>query len=160
MRFSTELRLFQTIDKDISIGAKEADKQPQSEAMRNLTKDRTLYVGQLTSEPSFEPEVITGLKTMQDVFDHFQPKATVEFKDKDGQAQEEDLEFKNLADFGPKGIAKSSDFLMNLDLEQDFLEDLIRQLKSNRTLQTTLENSETREAFLNALDALISEIPD
>lgn len=148
------------IDDEIKVGAKDAPKEKPAAAIRNLKKDRTLIVTSLTSEAPIEPEVVSGLKTMDDVFKHFKPEASVEFEDKDGQQHEETIHFENLADFTPKGISKQSEFLLSLQLEQDFMGDLIKQLKSNKTLQKVLEDPETKEEFLKVLDALINKIPE
>jgi hypothetical protein len=149
-----------SLDEEIKIGAREAKQKMAAEAIRNLNKNRTLIAMQLTSEESLEPEVVSGLKTMEDVFKHFNPTASINFEDEEGAQQTEDVDFKNLADFTPNGISQKSDFLMKLELEQDFLGDLIRQLKSNKTLRKIMEDPETKEAFLNALDHWINEIPD
>ena len=131
-----------------------------AEAIRNINKNRTLIAMQLTADESLEPEVAEGLTTMDEVFEKFNPNANIDFEDEEGNQQTEEVSFKNLADFTPKGISQQSDFLMNLELEQDFMGDLIRQLKSNKTLRKILEDPETKEAFLSALDVWIKEIPD
>ena len=148
-----------SIDDQITRGAKE-DRKETSETTRNLKKDRTLIVTKLTSEPPLEPEVVTGLKTMKDVFEHFKPEISVDFEDTEGQPHTEEIRFTSPADFPPSGISKQSEFLMNLQLEQDFLGDIIRQFRSNKQLRTVLEDKEMREVFLSALDKMIAEIPD
>jgi hypothetical protein len=149
-----------SLDEEIKVGAREAKQKMAAEAIRNINKNRSLIALQLTAEESLDPEVVEGLKTMDEVFEKFNPNASIDFEDEEGSQQTEEVYFKSLADFTPKGISQQSDFLMNLELEQDFLDDLIRQLKSNKTLRKILEDAETKEAFLGALDAWIEEIPD
>lgn len=149
-----------SIDEDIKIGPREAPKKPQAETVRNLTKDRTLLVAQLTAEAPIEPEIATDLKTIEDVFKRFMPETSAEFKGEDGQFQTEVVKFTSLGGFGPKGVMKQSEFLMNIQQEIDLVDDLIRQLRSNSALQKVLENPDTKEAFLNALGAMIDELPE
>jgi hypothetical protein len=149
-----------SLDEEIKVGAREAKQKMAAEAIRNINKNRTLIALQLTADESLDPEVVEGLKTMDEVFNKFNPNASIDFEDEEGNQQTEEVYFKNLADFTPKGISQQSDFLMNLELEQDFLGDLIRQLKSNKTLRKILEDPQTKEAFLGALDGWINEIPD
>ena len=43
-----------------------------NEAIQNIQENRTLLVSQLTSDEPFIPEVVKGLKTVEDVFRHFE----------------------------------------------------------------------------------------
>jgi predicted component of type VI protein secretion system len=114
----------------------------------------------LTDEVPLEPEIVGGLKTIADVFNHFKPKVSVEFEREDGQVKEEEILFQSLSDFKPNGINKQSEFLESLGLEEDFLEDMIKQIKSNKTLRSLMQNEDSSKAFIEALGGLLKEMGD
>jgi predicted component of type VI protein secretion system len=111
-----------------------------------------------TAEPPIKPEIVEGLTTIDDVFNHFKPQVDVDFTDSEGVAKEEKLSFNNLADFGTKGIVAQSEFLQDLTSQKDQFFKIIKQLKSNKLLRKALENADTKEATLNAIYSLIKEI--
>ena len=39
-----------------------------NEAIQEIQENKTLLVGKLTSEEAISPEIVTGLKTVEDVF--------------------------------------------------------------------------------------------
>ncbi len=139
------------------IGGTEA-KGDASEAISDIPQNRTLMLEKFTAEPPIKPEIVEGLTSIDDVFNHFQPKIDVEFTDSDGTGKEEKLSFNNIADFGTKGIVAQSEFLKDLTVQKDQFFKIIKQLKSNKLLRKALENAETKEATLNAIYALVKEI--
>ena len=48
--------------------------------------------------------------------------------------------------------------LKQVNLENEAYLKIIKQLKSNKTLQKVMENTETKEAFVNALRSLAAEL--
>ena len=48
-----------------------------NEAIQQIQENKTMIVSQLTTEESYTPEIVTGLKTVEDVFRHFQPTVAV-----------------------------------------------------------------------------------
>ena len=68
------------------------------------------------------------------------------------------MKFKNLGDFGIKGITQQSDFLSDLETEKNQYQQIIRQLKSNKILKAALEDPEARQALFHTLQALIQEL--
>jgi len=142
----------------IGIGGEERGGPDASEAIANIPKNRTMLVQKLTNEPVVRPEIVYDLKTIEEVFAHFNPNVELEFEDESGATKEEKMEFKNLGDFGKKGIIAQSDLLKDLNLQQaDYLK-FIKQLKSNKILQKLLADPEAKTAYLNALQALIDEV--
>ena len=77
--------------------------QESFEAIANISSNRTLLVEKLTSKPT-KPEIVKGLKTIDEVFQHFNPNVEVEFESAEGAPVKEELKFKNLADFGKQGF--------------------------------------------------------
>ena len=141
------------------IGGSEV-KGDASEAMSELPQNRTLMVEKLSSEPPIKPEIVEGLKSVDEVFEHFSPSIEMEFHDSEGGSRKETLHFKNLGDFGVKGITNQSEFLKNLTAQKEQNQKMIKQLKTNKLLQKALENEERKAALLNALNALIKELKD
>src|SRR5690606_40760867 len=103
-----------------------------NEAIQEIPKNRTLLVEKLTDSQPIKPEVVKGLKTIEDVFEHFKPEIDVDFEDEDGVSKKETLSFKHLGDFGSKGITKQSKFLKDLNTEKDQYIKIIKQLKTNK----------------------------
>ena len=141
------------------IGGSEV-KGDASEAMSELPQNRTLMVEKLTKEPPVKPEVVEGLKSVDEVFEHFSPGLEMEFHDSEGGSRKENLHFKNLGDFGVKGITNQSEFLKNLTAQKEQNQKMIKQLKTNKLLQKALEDEELKTALLNSINALIKELKD
>jgi hypothetical protein len=141
------------------IGGSEV-KGDANEAMSELPQNRTLMVEKLTKDPPIKPEIVEGLKSIDDVFEHYSPKVEMEFHDGDGGARKEVLHFKNLGEFGIKGITNQSEFLQDLTAQKEQNQKMIKQLKTNRLLKTAVENEAHKTALLNAINALIKELED
>lgn len=131
-----------------------------SEAFVDIAPNKTLFVQQLTDNEPIKPEKVEGLKTVDDVFSHFKPKVEVGFEKADGSEAPETLHFNHLGDFSAKSIIQQSNLLRDLSIEHDMYLNIIRQLKSNKTLKSTLENPETKAAFANALANLAKELKE
>ncbi|PZF72772.1 hypothetical protein DN068_12885 [Taibaiella soli] len=129
-----------------------------NEAIQEIQENKTLMVAQLTSDVPTKPEVITNLRTVEDVFRHFQPTIKVEHETADGQTRKEDFNFKTVADFTPDGITQQSAFLKELNLQQEQYNTIIRQMKTNKVLRAMLENPENKQAFIQALKAVATEL--
>lgn len=142
---------------EYGIGGNEV-KIDASEAIANIPENRSLIVEHLTSDDPINPEAVTGLTTIEEVFAHFAPNIDVEFENEEGQPVKENFKFHTVADFGVKNMTQQSPFLGNLDMQKEFYETLIKQLRSNKVLQRVLENSESKEAFIAALTTLKSEL--
>ena len=131
-----------------------------SEAISEIAQNKTLMIEKLTDEAPFKPDIVEGLTSIDDVFNHFSPTVEVDFEDAEGVSKEEELSFKGLADFGVKGITAQSQFLQDLTNEKEQFLKIIKQLKSNKLLRKALENGETKEAMLNTIYALAKEIEE
>ncbi len=131
-----------------------------SEAIGNIPQNRTLFVGKLTFEDPIAPDIVEGLKTIDDVYARFQPNVNVEFETETGETVKENFRFSNTADFQVKQMTERSDFLKGLSLEQEFYEKLVKQLRSNKVLQKVLENEESRQGMVEALANLREELKE
>lgn len=144
---------------DYGIGGQEVPKDA-SEAMADIPMNRTLMIEKLTANAPVKAQVTDGLKNTDEVFAHFKPQIDVDFQREDSSEQKETLNFKNLGDFGVKGITNQSSFLKDLELQKNEYAKVIKQLKSNKVLKTVLENPEMKAAFITALQAMAQEIDD
>jgi len=131
-----------------------------NEAIQEIPQNRTLFIEKLTQDQPVKPEVVTGLKTIDEVFEHYAPEVEVEFEDADGVGRKENLNFKNLGDFGAKGITKQSQFLQDLNTEKEQYLKIVKQLKTNKILKTAMDNPEAKVALLESIRALLTEIEE
>ena len=131
--------------------------QESFEAISNISSNKTLLVQKLTNKPT-KLEPVKGLKTIDDVFEHFKPNVEVEFEDENGALKKEELKFNSLLDFRKDGLINQSDLLKKLQIQQDACNAIIKRLKTNKILKTALQNPEAKKSFLQALQATINEI--
>lgn len=135
-------------------------KTDAGEAIQEIPQNRTLLVEKLTDGQPLKPEVVKGLKTVEDVFEHYKPEIEVDFEDADGVGKKETLKFNNLGDFGSKGITRQSKFLKDLHTEKDQYVKIIKQLKTNKILKAALTDPDAKEALMESIRALITEIEE
>ena len=129
-----------------------------NEAIQEIPQNKTLFVEKLTSDTPIKPEIVKGLKTVDDVFEHFKPHVDIDFETNEGSTKKENLNFKNLGDFGIKGITNQSLFLKDLSTEKDQYIRIIKQLKTNKILKAALTDPEAKEALKNAIKGLLDEL--
>lgn len=144
---------------EYGIGGTEV-KGDASEAFAEIPQNRTLLCEKLTGDAPIKPEVVEGLQTIEDVFEHYKPDVEVDFADSEGVSKEETLSFRGLSDFGIKGITAQSEFLKDLNIEKEQYQKIIKQLKSNKLLRKTLENPDTKADLLGVMYALIKELEE
>lgn len=144
---------------EYGIGGNEV-KIDSSESIAAIPENRTLLVEQLTSDEPVNPEVVTGLSTIEQVFEHYKPQKDVEFENAEGQSISETFHFSNVGDFSVKNMTGQSPFLNQLNGEKEFWESLKKQLRSNKVLQRALENPESRQAFLASLQGVLAELKE
>ena len=104
--------------------------------------------------------MVEGLTTVEKVFEHYKPEIKVDFEDADGAIKMENLKFKNLGDFGTKGITGQSNFLTGLETEKDQYQKIVKQLKTNKILKAALEDPDAKKALQDTLQSLIKELEE
>jgi hypothetical protein len=135
-------------------------KTDANEALQEIPQNRTLLVEKLTHDQPIKPKIVKGLKTIDDVFEHYKPEVEVEFEDSEGVESKEKLSFSNLGNFGDKGITRQSGFLKGLSTEKDQYVKIIKQLKTNKILKAALTDPEAKQALLESIRALLTEIEE
>ncbi len=129
-----------------------------NEAIQEIQENRTLLVSKLTADEPFIPEIVKGLKTVEDVFRHYQPAINVSHESEDGTIVDEEFRFQNLGDFTPKNITQNSEYLKQLSVEQEQYNKILRQLKTNKILKNVLENEQTKSALVEVLREVAQEL--
>jgi predicted component of type VI protein secretion system len=142
---------------DYQVGGN-AVKMDASEGMADISMNRSLFVQKLSADDPVRPEAVYDLKTVDEVFEHFKPAVEVEFETADGTAKNEEINFRTVADFKPNNMVQQSPFLQGLNAEKEEYAKLMKQLKTNKLVKNVIENPETKEAFMAALQNLINEL--
>jgi hypothetical protein len=130
------------------------------EAFADIPQNRVLLAEKLTAEASMKPDIVQGLTTVEEVFEYFKPKIEVEFETEEGISRKETFGFKNLGDFGVKGITSQSKMLQDLTMKRAQYQKIIRQLKTNKLLKQALADKNNKENIIQALQALIMELSE
>jgi hypothetical protein len=142
---------------NFGIGGNEVRIEGQ-EGITEIPQNKTLIAQKLTTKTPTRPEIVTGLKTIGEVFEHFDPKINVAFEDDKGQTVKEELSFKNIGDFGLNGMIEQSPFLGDLKTKNEQYKKMIKQLKTNKILKLALQDPEAKKSILESLEKLIQEI--
>jgi predicted component of type VI protein secretion system len=145
---------------EYGIGGNERKLNNANEAFADIQMNRTIFVQKLTGEAPFMPQAVYDLKTVEEVFNHFQPQVEVEMQAEDGSNFAENLQFSNLGEFGPNGILKKSKYLQEMNDTKEQSLKIVKELKSNKALQTILQNKDTKAAFLGGILAMIKELEE
>jgi hypothetical protein len=128
------------------------------EAFADIPQNRVLIAEKLTADAPVKPEIVYGLTSVEQVFEHFKPEVEMDFETEEGTSRKETLHFNNLGDFGVKGITAQSSFLGDLTLKKEQYQKIIKQLKTNKLLKQALSDPGTKQALITALNALIREL--
>ncbi|MBU2949236.1 hypothetical protein KO493_00790 [Tamlana agarivorans] len=128
------------------------------EALNEIPQNRTLIAGKLTPNTPIKPVAVEGLRSVDAVFEHFQPEINIAYEDKEGGTINEVTRFTNLGDFGKKGITESSDFLKGLEIESEQYNKVIKQLKTNKVLKQALQDETSKAGLISTLELLIEEL--
>ncbi|WP_018620710.1 hypothetical protein [Spirosoma luteum] len=144
---------------DYGIGGQER-KLDVNESIVDIPQNKTLLIEKLTADPALRPDIVEGLKTVGDVFEHFRPSQEVELETEEGSSVGETLQFKALSDFNRKGIIAQSTYLQKLSMTCEDFQRYVKQLKSNKILRTVLENPEAKAAYVASIEAMIQELEE
>lgn len=145
------------LNNNLGIGGTEV-KLDAFEAFQEIQSNKVLMAEKLTDLPPVKPEIVEGLTNVEAVFEHYKPKVEMTFENEDGVMVRETLHFKDLGDFGVKGITAQSKFLGDLNAKREQYQKIIKQLKTNKLLKTVLAEGETRESLIQSLELLLGEL--
>jgi hypothetical protein len=145
------------LNNNLGIGGTEV-KLDAFEAFQEIQSNKVLMAEKLTDLPPVKPEIVEGLTNVEAVFENYKPKVDMTFEDEQGVVVRETLHFKNLGDFGVKGITAQSKFLGDLNAKREQYQKIIKQLKTNKLLKTALAESDSRESLIQSLELLLDEL--
>lgn len=145
------------LNNNFGIGGTEV-KLDAFEAFQEIQSNRTLVAQKLTDKAPVKPEIVSGLTNVEEVFSHYKPSVDMSFENEDGVMVRETLHFKNLGDFGMKGITTQSPFLSDLNTKKEQYQKIIKQLKSNKLLKSALATEDGKNNLIGALQALLAEL--
>jgi len=129
-----------------------------NEAIVEISHNRTLFAEKLTQQTPVKPEIVQGLTSVEDVFEHYKPTVNMLYRDAEGRTIPETLEFHNLGDFGIKGITAQSKFLNDLATEKEQYIRIMKHLKTNKILKAALSDPSAREALLGSIRQLLTDL--
>lgn len=129
-----------------------------NEAIVEISHNRTLFAEKLTQQTPVKPEIVQGLTSVEDVFEHYKPTVNMLYHDAEGRTIPENLEFHNLGDFGVKGITAQSKFLNDLATEKEQYLRIMKHLKTNKILKAALADPSAREALLGSIRQLLADL--
>jgi hypothetical protein len=133
-------------------------KTDASEAFGEIPQNRTLIAEKLTKDAPVKPQIVHGIQTIDQVFENYKPSVPIEFADADGMTIKENLGFRNLGDFGIRGITEQSQFLKDNTTQKEEYLKVVKQLKSNKILKTALADADAKAALLDAIYSMIAEL--
>ena len=142
---------------NFGIGGNEVRVEGQ-ESILEIPQNKTLIAQKLTTNTPVKPEIVTGLKTIDEVFEHYDPKINVAFEDDKGQVIREQLAFKNVGDFSINGLVQQSPYLGDLRTKNEQYKKIIKQLKTNKVWKLALQDPEAKKSIIETLETLIKEI--
>lgn len=128
------------------------------ETLNHISANRTLIARKLTVEEVLRPEVVHGLQTVEQVFNHYQPALHFRFEDTAGFTRSEELRFKTVDDFSCSGITRQSPFLTSQLAKKKVYLKLAGQLKTNQSLREVLTDVNKRKAFEAILKAMTEDL--
>jgi len=139
------------------LGGHEIKQGTGGEAVNALDENKTMVISKLTGDDAFKPEVVSGLKTISDVFNHYKPNAEIEFEDAEGNPVENKLDFNSVGDFGMKGLSKNSEFLQDLEAQRTEYHKFIKMLKIKQ-MGNIINDADAKQSYVNALQSMINEL--
>ena len=129
-----------------------------TEAISEMSKNRTLFAEKFTQEISLKPEVVHGLQTVEDVFAHYQPAVQVAFETGEGLKRTETIRFQSVEDFSTEGITKQSGFLKQVNARRKEYLELAHLAASDDGLANTFNSPAAKQALLQWIEEAIKEL--
>ncbi len=131
------------------IGAEHVREVDLTMGVEILDTNKTLFVSALNEKAGEDPQPVS-CKTIEEVFERFQPKMEVPVTDEEGSTTEEELEFKQVSDFTPDAVITQSTQLRAVQQELLLLKDMLQQLRKNTPLRKAIDSSD-RETLIRGL---------
>ena len=99
-----------------------------------------------------------GLRSIEDVFVHYNPSVLLDFVLEDGCEVSENLSFTKIKDFDIEEITTRSKCLRKLREDYLFFNTFLKHLNNNRLLIKIIESEEGRNALISYLEEIKSNM--
>ena len=125
-----------------------------------INQNQTLYITKLTSHDAGapEPEKVEGLKSVEEVLEHYKPEKFVLLDEEDEGQSEQKFTFQKMGDFTQQGLLNQSPLLQTQAAKIQDLKKINLHLRSNKMLQKALQNPESRRIFRDMIDQMLNEL--
>ena len=141
-----------------SFGGSMQTKSELEGGFADIPPNRTLIAGQYTAERPDRPEIVPGLQNLSQLFGHYKPEASVDFRDLKGNLVVESIKFRQIDDFGIDTLLARSPLLQrNAAIEDEYLH-IANELRNNKQLRSALEDPQARGAVLETIHAMIATL--
>lgn len=130
-----------------------------TEAINLLHDNKTAIINKFTAN-SLSQAPVRDIQKLQDAFDRFNPNIPITHLTADGEEVNESIRFTNLSAFTKNGITEQSNFLRDLRSQEEDFRTISTRLTTNKLLQSMLANPALKAAFVEALEAMVSEIDE
>jgi len=129
-----------------------------AETINEMPANRTLFVEKFTHESPVRPEIVHGLRTIQEVFAHYRPKVEVRLQTHSGMGKSEVLKFNAIEDFDIEGVIRQSKTLRQLKIRREEYMKLAHLIGADEKLRGVLKNSEAKQGLLQCIKTAIKEL--
>lgn len=125
-----------------------------------LNQNQTLYVTKLTAHDDGppEPNKVEGLKSVDEVLEHYKPKKSISLTLEDENTEDEEFSFRRIGDFTQQGLIGQSKVLQAQAGKIQDLKKINMNLRSNKMLQKALQNPESRSLLRGMIEQMIDEL--
>jgi len=127
------------------------------QGVKIVPDNKTLIALPFNDEPDDDIDP-ARLKSMKEIFEHYQPSREVVFDTSDGDSEEKILRFNSLKDFTREGIIAQSQSLQDLEEQEKVYSRLMDVLNNNERLINVLTDEQNKKELLELLETLIQEL--
>jgi len=128
-----------------------------SMAVEILDSNRTLFVAAMNEQAGDEPE-LKNCRSVQDVFQTYQPTVEAEVKNDQGEPTTVDFKFNAIKDFSVDSVIGQSADLEGQRNEGLILKEFLKSVGSNATLRKALSDPAQRDQLLNGFKAALNAL--
>ncbi|WP_299434379.1 type VI secretion system contractile sheath protein TssC [uncultured Maribacter sp.] len=119
----------------------------------NIPTNKTIYINQFTAKAPTKPNLVKGLKKLNQIFKYYTPTNEIIIEDYLGAFINEIFVYKELKDFNPENILKSSNVLLQLKQQQLECLELLKAAKKNIGFQEIIQKKTKRNNFIATLNS-------
>ena len=128
-----------------------------SMAVEILDSNRTIFVAKLNDNAGMDPE-LTNCRTIQDVFQTYQPRVEAEVRNDQGESESAEFDFKAIKDFSVDSIISQSSALEGQRNERLILSEFLKAVGKNATLRKALSDPAQRDQLLTGFKAALAAL--